>query len=390
MVRAVRDQHLTPTQAAARYRVSRQWVYELLKRYDREGPAGLVPRSRAPRHRPGTTPAVITDRIIALRRQLTAEGKDAGPETIGWHLHREGLQVPAASTIRRILHAAGLITPEPRKRPRSSYIRFEADLPNECWQADITHWYLAHGDRVEILDFLDDHSRFLLHISTQNAYTGTDVVTVMNALINQYGAPSSTLTDNGMVFTTRLTARNAGRNGFEKLLEAHHITQKNGSPGHPQTQGKIERFHQTLKRWLRARPRPTTIEDLQAHLNDFRTWYNTDRPHRSLGRRTPCQAYTALAKAHPQTTTEPEWRTRTDRIDNHGKVSLRYAGRLRHLGMGRANIGQPVLMLIHDHDVITTHAETGTIIATHHIDDTRDYQPPDKNTPTTREPPEKQ
>lgn len=160
---------------------------------------------------------MITDRIIALRRQLTAEGKDAGPATIGWHLHREGLQVPAASTIRRILHAAGLITPEPRKRPRSSYIRFEADLPNECWQADITHWYLAHGDRVEILDFLDDHSRFLLHISTQNAYTGTDVVTVMNALINQYGAPSSTLTDNGMVFTTRLTARNAGRNGFEKL-----------------------------------------------------------------------------------------------------------------------------------------------------------------------------
>ncbi len=180
IVRAVRNQHLTPSQAATRYRVSRQWVYELLKRYDTEGPAGLVERSRAPHHRPGTTTTAITERICQLRRELTTDGKDAGPETIAWHLRREGLHTPAASTIRHILHTAGLITPEPRKRPRSSYIRFEADLPNECWQADITHWFLSSGARVEILDFLDDHSRYLLHISTQNAYSGTDVVTTMN------------------------------------------------------------------------------------------------------------------------------------------------------------------------------------------------------------------
>jgi transposase InsO family protein len=388
IVHAVTEQHLTPAQAAARYRISRQWVYELLHRYAAGGEAALAPRSRAPKTRPAATPPAVTARITDLRRELTADGRDAGPETIAWHLHREGLHTPATSTIRRILHQAGMITPAPRKRPRRSYIRFEADLPNGCWQADITHWYLHCGQRVEILDFLDDHSRYLLHLHTQTAYTGTDVVTAMNALINQYGPPASTLTDNGMVFTTRLTSHPGSRNGFEKLLQAHHIQQKNGSPAHPQTQGKIERFHQTLKRWLRARPRPHTIDDLQHLLDQFRHWYNTDRPHRALGRRTPEHAYTTADKATPHTSTEPEWRTRTDRIDPHGKVTLRYAGKLRHLGMGRRHIGLPVLMLIRDNHVITSHADTGRIIAEHHLDTTRDYQPPTRA--RTNEPPEKQ
>lgn len=381
IVRAVTEQHLTPTQAAARYRVSRQWVYQLLERYTLGGPAALAPRTRAPKTRPHTTPEAVTTRIIELRRELTADGKDAGPHTIAWHLDHEGMHTPSTSTIQRILRRAGLVTPEPRKRPHNSYLRFEADLPNQCWQADITHWHLTDGRRVEILDFLDDHSRYLLHLHTQLAYTGTDVVTAMNTLIDRYGPPASTLTDNGLVFTARLAGHPGARNGFEKLLQTHNIHQKNGAPAHPQTQGKIERFHQTLKRWLRARPHPTTTDNLQTLLNEFRTWYNTARPHRALGRRTPHQAYTALPKATPTTTTEPEWRTRTDRVDAHGKVTLRYAGKLRHLGMGRANIGATVLMLIRDRDVITTRTDTGTHIATHHIDDTRNYQPPIKPTP---------
>lgn len=388
IARAVTEQHLTPAQAAARYRVSRQWVYQLVKRYLADGPEALAPRSTAPRRRPGATTAAVTARVIELRRTLTADGKDAGPETIAWHLHREGLHTPSTSTIRRILHHAGLITPEPRKRPRNSYIRFEAELPNQCWQADITHWFLSDGRRVEILDFLDDHSRYLLHLNAQNAYSGTDVVTTMNHLIDTYGPPASTLTDNGMVFTTRLTSRTGARNGFEKLLQAHHIQQKNGAPAHPQTQGKIERFHQTLKRWLNARPRPEQIEDLHTLLDQFRDWYNNDRPHRALDRRTPHQAYTERAKASPNTLIEPEWRTRTDRVDRDGKVTLRYAGKLRHLGMGRANIASPVLMLIRDNTVITSHADTGQHIATHHIDRTRDYQPPQR--PQPAEPPETQ
>ena len=271
IVRAVREQGLTHAEAAARFGVTRQWVHALVTRYDAEGPDGVTPRSRAPKSRPGTTPAAVRDRIVQLRRELTADGADAGPVTIAWHLEREGFRSPSTATIRRILHAEGLITPAPSKRPRSSYIRFQADLPNECWQADITHWFLTSGTRVEILDFLDDHSRFLLDIRAATAFTGAMVVTAMTELISRYGPPMSTLTDNGLVFTTRLARHKGARGGFEKLIAAHGITQKNGRPGHPQTQGKIERFHQTLKRFLAARPLPDTIEDLQQLLTEFQT-----------------------------------------------------------------------------------------------------------------------
>lgn len=376
IVRSVVDQGLTAAQAAARFGVTRQWIYVLIRRYEVDGPGGLVPRSRAPKSLPVATVAAVRERTLALRRQLSVSGADAGPETIAWHLQQEGLRAPSTSTIRRILHAEGLVVPEPKKRPKSSYIRFEADLPNGCWQADITHWHLADGTRVEILDFLDDHSRYLLHIRAAAAYSGPMVVAALQALIDDHGTPASTLTDNGLVFTARLAGRKGGRNGFEKLLQAHHIQQKNGHPGHPQTQGKIERFHQTLKRWLRARPLPATMTELQALLDEFAHWYNHERPHRSVGRRTPATAYAALPKATPATTTEPEWRTRTDKIAAAGTVSLRYAGKLRHLGIGRAHAGQPILMLIHDQHVVTSHAETGEVLAEHHIDPDRDYQRP--------------
>jgi transposase InsO family protein len=375
IVRAVREQGLSHAEAAARFGVTRQWVHTLVRRYDAEGPDGVAPRSRAPQTRPGRTPPAVRTRIIDLRHDLTRTGADAGPATIAWHLKREGYRTPSTATIRRILHAEGLITPAPSKRPRSSYIRFEADLPNECWQADITHWYLSSGTRIEILDFLDDHARFLLEIRTAAAFTGPMVVTVMTELINRYGPPMSTLTDNGLVFTTRLARHKGARGGFEKLLAAHGITQKNGRPGHPQTQGKIERFHQTLKRFLAARPLPDTIDDLQSMLTEFQTWYNTQRPHRSTGRKTPQQAYTALPKATPTSPTRSEWRSRTDKVDKDGKVTLRYAGKLRHLGIGKAHAGTPVLLLIHDRDITTSNANTGEIIAEHTIDPARDYQP---------------
>jgi hypothetical protein len=198
----------------------------------------------------------------------------------------------------------------------------------------------------------------------------------VHALVRRYDAePYSTLTDNGLVFTTRLARYKGARGGFEKLLTAHGITQKNGRPGHPQTQGKIERFHQTLKRWLAARPLPATIDELNSLLATFQTWYNTARPHGSLGRRTPQEAYTALPKATPTGPHHTEWRSRSDRVDKRGAISIRYAGRLRHLGVGRAHAGTPVLMLIHDRDVSVSDANTGEIISEHTIDPARDYQP---------------
>ena len=186
--------------------------------------------------------------MIELRAQLTADGLDAGPETIRWHLEREGLRAPSTSTIRRVLHEVGLISPEPRKRPRSSYTRFEMAQPNEMWQSDFIHWRLADGTDVEVLNWLDDHSRYLLSCTVHEPVTGDDVVTVFLGVIEQYGPPASTLTDNGSVYTSRFTG---GRNAFEYILPLLGVRQKNGSPGHPQTQGKTERFHQTLQRWLR-------------------------------------------------------------------------------------------------------------------------------------------
>jgi len=384
IVRAVTEQGLTPTQAAERFGVSRQWVHTLVRRYQEGGPDAVAPRSKAPHARPQTTPEAVRERIIALRLELTWNGADAGPVTIAWHLEQEGYAAPSTSTIRRVLHMAGLITPEPRKRPRRSYTRFEAALPNECWQADITHWFLSNGTRVEILDFLDDHSRFLLTLRPAAAFDGPMVVATLAELIDTFGPPASTLTDNGLVFTTRLAGRKGAKGGFEKLLIAHGITQKNGRPGHPQTQGKIERFHQTLKRWLKARPYPDTITDLAELLTEFRRWYNTKRPHRSIGRRTPEQAYTALPNATPtQERDAAEWRTRTDIIDTNGTVTLRYAGKLRHLGIGRGHAGTPVLLLIDDRHVSVSSMHTGDIIAEFLIDPAKDYQT--KTTPTPRQ-----
>ena len=143
-------------------RISRQHLHRLLRRYREGGLDDVEPRSRRPRTSPQGTSGIVRDRIIALRSELTAGGLDAGPVTIAWHLEREGLPAPSTSTIRRILHAAGLVVPEPRKRPRSSWIRFEAAAPNEVWQSDFTHWWLADGTEVEIVSWLDDHSRYLL------------------------------------------------------------------------------------------------------------------------------------------------------------------------------------------------------------------------------------
>jgi transposase InsO family protein len=374
IARAVVDQGLTVAQAAAKFGVSRQWVHQLVQRYRLGGAAAVLPQSKAPKSRPHTTTEAVRARIIVLRQALVADGADAGPETIAWHLAREGYQVPSTSTIQRLLRAAGLVTPQPKKRPKSSYIRFQAELPNGCWQADITYWFLATGTRVEILDFLDNHSRLLLPIQAKALWTSADVVTVMDRLISTYGPPAATLTDNGMVFTARFTTRPGAKNGFEKLLAAHHIQQRNGAPSHPQTQGKIERFHQTLKRWLAARPAPETITELQAMLETFQAWYNTERPHRAINRRTPSQAYTALPKATPNTTAEPEYRTRTARVDNNGRVSLRYASKLRHLGIGSAHRGKQVLMLIHNDHVTTPDAATGEILTEHILDASKNYQ----------------
>ncbi len=366
------SKQLSITAAAAEYGMSRQHLHRLLRRYRDGGLEALEPRSRRPRTNPGRTPDQVRERIIALRTELTGRGLDAGPVTLAWHLGREGLATPSSSTIRRILHAAGLVTPEPRKRPRSSWIRFEASAPNELWQSDFTHWRLADGTEVEILDWLDDHARFLLAVTAFGRVAGDDVVATFVAAGEEHGWPAATLTDNGAVYTSRFTG---GRNGFEYLLAYLGVRQKNGAPGHPQTQGKIERFHQTLKRWLARQPAARTLGELQAQLDAFRLAYNERRPHRAVGRATPGEAYRATPRAQPAGPhpVRAHFRLRYDVTDVKGAITLRRAGRLYHLKVGAAHARRRVLAIVDEQEVTVVALDTGEILSTHRIEPDRRY-----------------
>jgi transposase InsO family protein len=373
IVLSVVQQGLTKAEVARKYGVSWQWVHELVTRYEREGDAGLEPRSRKSQSNKNHTAPEVANRVLELRRQLTHEGFDAGPHSIRDRLIHEGLPAPSRSTISRILKRAGLIIPEPKKRPKSSYIRFQADQPNECWQSDFTHWRLADGTDIEIINWLDDHSRFLLSLHAHPRITGDIVIDTFTQNTDHYGLPESTLTDNGSVYTSRFTG---GRNGFEYLLAALGIRQKNGSPNHPQTQGKIERFHQTQKRWLAARPPAENLHELQHQLNEFQHAYNTKRPHRSLEGQTPDHAYHSTPKATPRTPADAtHYRIRIDRLDPKGKGSLRRAGKMHHLGCRVENARKRVLMLIDDTTVTITELTTGEVLSQHHINPEKNYWP---------------
>jgi transposase InsO family protein len=273
--------------------------------------------------------------------------------------------------IRRILHAAGLVTPEPRKRPRSSWIRFEAAAPNELWQSDVTHWRLADGIEVEIVSWLDDHARYLLGVTACPRVAGDDVVATFTAAGDAHGWPAATLTDNAAVYTSRFTG---GRNGFEYLLAWLGIRQKNGAPGHPQTQGKIERFQQTLKRWLGRQPAVRSLGELQAQLDAFRLAYNEERPHRSVGRVTPGEAYRATPKAMAAGRgAAGHFRLRYDVADGKGTITLRRAGRLHHLNIGAAHARRRVLAIVDEHEVTVVALDTGELLSTHLIEPDRRY-----------------
>ena len=215
-----------------------------------EGDSAFEPHSRRPHTSPTRLVQSTIDVIVELREKLSSKGLDNGPATIAWHLaHQYGLTVSTPSIIRH-LRAAGLITPTPQKRPKSSYIRFAAEQPNERWQADFTHWWRADNAHTEILCWIDDHARYALSVTAHHRVTGPTVLVAFRKAVEQHGIPASTLTDNGMVFTTRFAGGKGGRNHLEAELRRLGIVQINSSPNHPTTCGKVERFHQTLKRWL--------------------------------------------------------------------------------------------------------------------------------------------
>jgi transposase InsO family protein len=368
-------------EAAREYGVARSWAYALLARYRAEGEAAFEPRSRRPASSPSAISPEAADLIVAVRKELAARGLDAGPHTIAWHLDRgHGTRVSPA-TVHRYLARAGLVEPEPRKRPRSSWIRFQAEQPNERWQSDFTHWPLAGGRDAQILAWIDDHSRYALSLTAHDAVTGQIVLAEFRAACARHGAPASVLTDNGLVYTTRL-AGGRGRGALEMEMAALGVTQKNGKPNHPQTQGKVERFHQTLKRWLARQPPAAGLGQLQAQLGDFTAVYNHQRPHRALNRQVPAAAYSARPKAAPAPGQDRHSRPAT--VAPNGTVMHTSEGRRHHIAVGRRHAGTPVLVITRGLATQIARRDTGEILRDLTLDPARDYQP--TGAPTGRKP----
>src|SRR5215218_10217918 len=277
--------------------ISRETFYKFRRRFGDGGIEGLQDRSRRPLTSPGQTPVEVEDLIVLRRKQLIEDGLDHGSQSIVWSLQREGVAVPSVSTVWQILTRRGAIIAQPQKRPKSATKRFCFDRPNECWHSDWTGWALADGSAVGVAGSLDDHSRYVVGLRACAGDADADLVwEVMLAGIAECGIPSMSLTDNGIVYTGRFHAHESA---FEINLRTLGVQTINSAPFHPQTCGKIERFWQTLKKWLAARPAPATLAELNELLDQFREHYNHHRPHRALRGATPAEVFTATEKARP-------------------------------------------------------------------------------------------
>lgn len=353
--------------------VHRSWLYRLLRRFKLEGDAGLEPRSRRPHRSPARISHHHEDEIIELRKSLVDSGFDAGAATIHEHLLRRLPDAPSISTIHRVLRARGFVAPQPKKRPKSSYVRFQADFPNECWQADITHWVLADGTSFEILNVIDDHSRLCVASRAFMTVRSPDVIRTLHKAAAVWGYPAAFLTDNGTVFTA---GRVGGSSAFEAELISLGIRAKHSRPYHPQTCGKVERFHQTLKRFLAAKKDVRTKKQFQRALDLFSASYNGQRPHRSLGRKTPLEVFSSREKVTPS---QPMidttgYRVRQDKVDKWGRVTLRHKGKLHHIGIGNPYAGWRVVILVSGLEIRIVGLD-GSPLRHFTLDPTKDYQP---------------
>lgn len=276
------------TAFCADHGISTWFFWDLRRRYAIEGDVVLEPKSRAPRRVWNRTPADIEDQIVAARKELDDAGLDAGPASIAFKL-RDLDGLPSESTIWRILKARGLITPEPNKAPKSSRGTFTAERANEVWALDDWGWELANGTPVRILDVLDDHSRLCVACTPMQACTGTNVLTTLADAAQWVGWPQRIWTDNAKAFT--ITVANA--------IAELGIVSSHTRPYSPNSNGKAERFHRTVAKWLHKQPRAATIDELETQLDLFRVVYNTQRPHRSLDRRFPAQVWEQAPKTGP-------------------------------------------------------------------------------------------
>lgn len=283
----------------AEHRISRKTFYELRRRALAEGPAAVLePRTR----RPKTSPSKLSDEVkgqaVAVRAALEASGLDHGPISVHDKMRAMGLdQVPSTASLARIFREAGVARVEPKKKPRSAWRRFVYPAPNACWQLDATQYVLAGGRTCVIFQLIDDHSRYALASHVASGETAKEAIAVFDKAVAAHGVPQRLLSDNGI-------ALNPSRRGYLGQLVAHvaalGVQAITGKPYKPTTQGKNERFHQTLFRYLDKQPLAETLAELQAQVDTFDDIYNTERPHQGLpGRVTPLTAWEATPKADP-------------------------------------------------------------------------------------------
>ena len=338
--------------------ISRTTFYKWKTRFRDEGVEGLRDRSRAHRSSPNQTAVAVEDLLVRVRKELEDDGRDAGPQSVLWELELRGHDgpLPARATVARVFSRRGQVTPAPAKRPRSSFKRFTAARPNEMWQADWTDWFFTGGRPAAIAGVLDDHSRFLpaLRCGRGDATIALTWAT-FTAAVAECGVPHSSLTDNGSVYAN---ARNrGGPSTYQDNLRALGVHPITSTPRHPQTCGKIERFWQTLKKWLAVRPAPRSVTELQRQLDEFRDFYNHRRPHRALNGRTPAAVFAASPLARPADRPLPApVDVLTEVVQDTGGLHVGYYA----IGIGAKFKNQPVtvvrdglhLAVFHDNQLI--------------------------------------
>ncbi|MGH2655438.1 MAG: IS481 family transposase [Actinomycetota bacterium] len=263
--------------------ISRETFYEYKRRYEAEGVLGLEPRPRRPVRSPRQVDADLEVEICQMRK----EHKRWGARRIRAELGRAGTDPPATSTIHQVLRRNHLVADQPRKRPKARR-RFEREVPNDLWQIDATRVHLEGGNEAWIVDALDDHARFLLAARACLGPTGEAAWSCFETASSRYGLPRQLLSDNGLCFTGRLHRVVVE---FERRVRSLGVLLINSRPEHPQTLGKLERFHKTLKEWLADEGPPRDLAHLQELLDRFRAHYNDDRPHQGISDATPAERY---------------------------------------------------------------------------------------------------
>lgn len=311
------------------------WLFwQLRRRYAAEGEAALEPRSRAPHVVANKTAVDVEEAIVRQRKTLLEDGRDAGPASIRGEL--AGLAgLPSESTIWRILTNRGLVTPEPNKAPKHGGRRFNAERANETWPLDDTDWELADGTTVKVLNILDDCSRMAMACRAITECTGAAALDTFSSAAAEYGWPERFLSDCAPAFRYMLA----------EALAPVGVAAVHTRPYNPRCNGKVERFHQTQKRWLRARPKATTITEFQTRLNEFRHLYNHERPHRAIDRRFPADVWAATPKSGPANHPISRATTTHHDIVNAGNVC---AGNRFKITVGRRYEGQPALIVTTD------------------------------------------